>query len=615
MAQIRTDMTKAKRIFSIETYKEFSSFDMGGTEPVQVSVTPASPDVTSVLKQTSAHHDTASSEKQRKPIKPSPRKLLRRLSAADEVDREIAMNKSTSEASFVVETINEPSTNTIHTYPFIPVGFTASNQLHGPVGPQIVQVYHAAVPNTSLLVPPSGGTASVEFNRIVSGGTTTSAGTADSGLTRGTTATSSTSLFTARSVSAGSADSAASFVKHPGPVQITRITPEDVPALPELVGGMRFDRILMRWVKAHPKKAPQDEGGLTIVSEESDDPFRDIESIHSGKLDETAGPQQEAEESDPEVEDEQANGATMAASVIKVLSVDSDTDDSFDFDYGSGAVVEVMTGEESHYTVSETTDSEIDQLQSDFDQLADDFEETGEDTILASTARSSVTHSPVGNVDFPQLNTPTPAPAHRSNIPPRSVLKNGMGSNRGTPQTISETPRAPFVPGHRRSVSFSDGRKDGKIQGIGRDEFDNDEPWSPRPILPIDVTTPNTASARGKRIAAILDDLANLNLNEVSSEKMEFNNPTSPSSPPLPSREPFSRSNGTLTSINGRANHTYLTECSFGVSHEKLVQLITDIHPYLPHWEQLEEIDLSGKGIESVARLKELLPNLDKIHL
>lgn len=62
-------------------------------------------------------------------------------------------------------------------------------------------------------------------------------------------------------------------------------------------------------------------------------------------------------------------------------------------------------------------------------------------------------------------------------------------------------------------------------------------------------------------------------------------------------------------------NATFLTECSFGVAHDKLVEIITDIEPFNPHWDQLKSIDLRDKKADSVARLKEFLPNLDEVNL
>lgn len=79
------------------------------------------------------------------------------------------------------------------------------------------------------------------------------------------------------------------------------------------------------------------------------------------------------------------------------------------------------------------------------------------------------------------------------------------------------------------------------------------------------------------------------------------------------SRHVFSRSQ--RYSDTGSGNATFLTECSFGVAHDRLVQVITDVEPFEPHWEELYSIDLSSKKIESVARLKEFLPHLDCLKL
>lgn len=65
----------------------------------------------------------------------------------------------------------------------------------------------------------------------------------------------------------------------------------------------------------------------------------------------------------------------------------------------------------------------------------------------------------------------------------------------------------------------------------------------------------------------------------------------------------------------GKANATFLTECSFGVAHDRLVEVITDVQPFEPYWEELASIDLSNRKLESVARLKEFLPRLDALSL
>lgn len=62
-------------------------------------------------------------------------------------------------------------------------------------------------------------------------------------------------------------------------------------------------------------------------------------------------------------------------------------------------------------------------------------------------------------------------------------------------------------------------------------------------------------------------------------------------------------------------NQTILTEASFAVTQDRLVQAITQVHPYEPHWENLADIDLSGFGLESVTKMKEYLPALVNLNL
>jgi hypothetical protein len=80
---------------------------------------------------------------------------------------------------------------------------------------------------------------------------------------------------------------------------------------------------------------------------------------------------------------------------------------------------------------------------------------------------------------------------------------------------------------------------------------------------------------------------------------------------PFGRRPGKSRANETM----GQGNATFLTECSFGVAHDKLVQLITDVQPFEPYWEDLKSIDLRGRSVDNLARLKEFLPKLEEVLL
>lgn len=66
---------------------------------------------------------------------------------------------------------------------------------------------------------------------------------------------------------------------------------------------------------------------------------------------------------------------------------------------------------------------------------------------------------------------------------------------------------------------------------------------------------------------------------------------------------------------SGKPDATFLMEASFGVAYDKLVEVITDVQPFEPYWEELTSIDLSHKNVESVARLKEFLPKLHSLSL
>ena len=63
------------------------------------------------------------------------------------------------------------------------------------------------------------------------------------------------------------------------------------------------------------------------------------------------------------------------------------------------------------------------------------------------------------------------------------------------------------------------------------------------------------------------------------------------------------------------ANATILTECSFGVSYDRLLAVLTEVVPFEPSWKDLTIIDLSQRNVDSVVRLKEFLPNLDAVQL
>lgn len=154
------------------------------------------------------------------------------------------------------------------------------------------------------------------------------------------------------------AGSAPSFVKHAGPAHIRTIAPTDLPALPEQFGDMLFDKVMMRWVKNTARATMGAERSLGQAGEVSDDPFGDIESLrddsragegdvgedddeHQFRAGEAAGvPEMSIIEEQSEVEDEEE---------MELSNFSTDA---------SAHIVHVMTGVETDGYEDETTDSE-----------------------------------------------------------------------------------------------------------------------------------------------------------------------------------------------------------------------------------------------------------------
>ncbi|KAG0704785.1 hypothetical protein DFH29DRAFT_909819 [Suillus ampliporus] len=445
--------------------------------------------------------------------------------------------------------------------------------------------------------------------------------------------------------------SAPSFVKHAGPVQITRIAPSDVPALPQRVGRMVYDKDLMKWVRAATRTASEaedqrDQTGGTGTDGDSEDPFKDIESLkedddsrdtHGSVRIDVGGEVREVGEQDE-----------MEISRIQEVEEDVELNDqeevdltSFSFDGPSVAAIRIVPSDDSEEGDGEvqTSDSESD----DHDGAA-----LGEDipAVFESEDESSPelqVPSPVRPASASSLAAVTPVASRRQSSSlitpmPRSALK----STSITPMSALKDPnrdqyRTPAQRlGHRRSVSFSDGKRDGPIRGLNPKGHDSDDDVA---SLGTSVSEQDPAqglfipSARSRRIAEMMQNLESPDFDNVSPTKSSISGrPPAEELQPLATRwlsgqMDIGDCSGSMRRVSSipqksrlsgkdqKANATFLTECSFGLAHDRLVQVITDIQPFEPHWEELHTIDLSRKLLDGVSRLKEFLPKLDSLVL
>jgi len=297
--------------------------------------------------------------------------------------------------------------------------------------------------------------------------------------------------------------SAGSFVKHAGPKQMRRIGPEDViGALSDKVGRMVLDRQRMKWVKDTALAA------LTAArereeDEESEDPFRDIESLRD---EDSTHPEEESE-----------------SRIEEIVEDDDDPEEavlnSFSFDDSSAAICPVMTGisrpddgdsEDSGVVVDDPLTDSDESLEGEFaEYTGQQHEEITDDVSL----REFPPPPPRSNAVFS-----TPLPLRPATIisagatPFPSAGQSGSAkSNSVTPISALKDPnrsKAPANLKHRRSVSFSDGKRDGPIRGLNGKVGEASDSESGNEDLGKSVTgSLFEPSVRSKRIAGMLDDL------------------------------------------------------------------------------------------------------------
>lgn len=337
------------------------------------------------------------------------------------------------------------------------------------------------------------------------------------------------------------AGSAASFVKHPGPKQMTHIAPSDVPTLPERVGKMVFDKLLMKWVKASVAEDAHDDEVVDAILDgeaDSEDPFRDIESLReedsSGR---GRSPGQQGEDGEGEMSME------LDKSSIREIPIESEEEKqdeeeanltSFSFD-GLSLEVVPATGSQQYDPLddSESEDEQSDDETDTTEQPSDLIRpmedsylvEEGEEGAHSQVIERVILDSPIRDPEVNKgLSTPRP-PSQTVLNAPTPIARSAMKSNSVTPVSALKDPSRSRVQtplnrlAHRRSVSFSDGKREGPILGVGRNaptpdtttttatETDDDSE------VPIDVITANARSepalpsARSKRIADMLEDL------------------------------------------------------------------------------------------------------------
>ncbi|GMK58491.1 hypothetical protein CspeluHIS016_0505230 [Cutaneotrichosporon spelunceum] len=445
-----------------------------------------------------------------------------------------------------------------------------------------------------------------------------------------------------------------SFVKHrgpkdPTPSHMTMIRPGDVQGVvPKRIGQMYYDQETHRWVR-------ESRDGLTRVSEgaESQRLSDDSQDVFAG-FDSTS-PSIHASQAATSSRERRGSRSSFGRGLPRLSPENGLPDSSPEKGFHDSSPEKGFSSPNSGSSPGDAFSSPEKGLAS----LVKDPASSSwpEQFALDSTDREDLQTTPRAP---PRLNHSVSAPVNGTPLPLRSALRNGNSSTPVsgmkkraawhadlTPARAREGSAAPSSGSNRRSVSFSDGyviaqhieaerAEWSRLDGKGHFErYERTDIMEESSIAP---------SMRTRRIQNVLDGMADLQITDFDDDDDDDETPDpSPSKParsnsscsstssvaqnrpsaPLEASGEHTDSTVPITAFKsfrsfrrgGAADQTFLTECSFGVAHDRLVQLITDVQPFEPHWETLKTIDLSGKSVESLARLKEFLPRLDEANL
>ena len=467
-----------------------------------------------------------------------------------------------------------------------------------------------------------------------------------------------------------------SFVKHPGPrgngpAAIRMIRPDDVAGVvPDRVGRMRFDKEQMRWIKDRNDElgtveelaegsgsgSARGTRSARSRSEESEDVFAGIDSWGRDSRVSGISGRSKRFSQDNELPTE-AEGSREEDMDVETGSSSSEDDDEHVLRHANTThIVEASD--------SDSTDSEREDGQSFLPPQAD--------APVPNYSPRSPTQSPQRPAIHHVNSAPavmTPVAGHLSlPRPMRSALRNAQSVTPAVQKKTSWLDHVTPGPGgsnERRSVSFSDGKKTGRMRDLHPEDVTNEsdmtgyasrvEVDTARKDRTVEVDGEwfrNGSAAEGerswlpsvrtKRVEGMFDQMGELSewpnlLSGLSSQSgleaatpskpppragdslvtspEQINDAADPDKTIRPAYTPDRASRSMRYDRRQDPNATYLTECSFGVAHDKLVQVITDVYGSEPYWEGLGEIDLSGKGVEGVAKMKEFLPAVRDVRL
>lgn len=459
-----------------------------------------------------------------------------------------------------------------------------------------------------------------------------------------------------------------SFVKHRGPPPPTphgraqgvrTIGLNDIPQIPRQVGNMVYDPE-RGWMRA--SKAVRDGGVSSPVggeegkssSAESVDIFADMESLREDERTHQL-------ESSPGVDIERRQktlSPVLEVSVAPTSQEEGPADVEQENAWEAPPIHEATSTNRPDLPLASAEEHRDVVSSMSTLSLREPRNTPVDQELPPSPANISLSHTPPKPPVRPELreHVSAPTPMQTDPLTPavRSILKTGANEMSARKTQVLATPLSAMKiivsdDSARRSVSFSDGRTYGKILEASAKQANvatrkqrkwdalapEDDIFNSQEASMGTEQGPMQPSVRSKRIQNMLVDLSHngkrkrnlaglpLTMLEASDTPSKVSQAGSRKlsllSNPSPSVTNDGASEMSFTPARqtrrSKADATFLTECSFGVAHDRLVEVITEVQPYEAHWELLSKIDLSKRGVDSVARLKEFCPDLDEVNL
>lgn len=302
-------------------------------------------------------------------------------------------------------------------------------------------------------------------------------------------------------------------------------------------GKMTFDRKMNRWIRTHELQKNRGVNGKNSdIPEDSTDPFHDFESFHS-----------------------------------PIRQLPTLQKGKYAFNTSKDSISIKDSSSSDHLAPPSSLSPRLN------DALLTPARNVKADPNLSVTPKSILKTAGTSSARWP-INQITPTISRQANR--KISFADGIDPKASTKEVDDEKYDALLIAINQLSKQVTDMRKDASQRSpslIDQDSFDDDHRQS---IYNSNRFITPKANKSGSFAAASMSVRSPWGLSMLKKSEME----------------------------NGGAS--FLTNASFNIAHDKMLQLLTDIAPWTTRWHSMLTVDLRGRRVDSLMRIDEFLPKL-----